>query len=111
MEQNQEQQVLKCSGDCLKCKQIQWQYCASQFTYRSMRMMEALQSSLSTMQGTIEELRTKIDAIQNSEAGVFNPTESESEEKDVDSPDLEKTGRETVKNSARSDTAQKGDGA
>lgn len=103
MEQNQEQQVLKCSGDCLKCKQIQWQYCASQFTYRSMRMMEAMQSSLSAMQGTIEELRKKIDAIQNNEAGVFDPTVNDTEENDGKPSG---NAKETVKNTARSDTAQ-----
>ena len=103
MEQNQKQDVLKCSGDCLKCKQIQWQYCASQFTYRSMRMMEAMQSSLSAMQGTIDELRTKIDAIQNNEAGVFDPTANETEEEN-ENPVIQ--AKETVKNTARSDTAQ-----
>ena len=69
MEQN-----FKCSGDCLKCHPNQRQYCASQFTYNSMRMIEDVQKSLITMQGTIEEMKLKIEAIQGNEAMLFDPT-------------------------------------
>ena len=76
MEQNQ----FKCSGDCLNCRKSsnerreQWQYCAAQFTYNSMRMIGDMQEALKSMQGSIDELRLKIEAIQNSEANVFDPT-------------------------------------
>ena len=76
MEQNQ----FKCSGDCLNCRKLpnerreQWQYCAAQFTYNSMRMIEAMQGALAAMQGTVDELKEKVDAIQNSEANVFDPS-------------------------------------
>lgn len=69
----------KCSGDCLSCRKLpnerreQWQYCAAQFTYNSMRMIGDLQESIKTMQGTVEELRTKVEAIQNSEAVILSP--------------------------------------
>ena len=69
MEQN-----FKCSGDCLKCHPNQRQYCASQFTYNSMRMIEDVQKSLISMQGTIEEMKLKIEAIQGNEAMLFDPT-------------------------------------
>lgn len=64
----------KCSGDCLRCHPNQRQYCASQFTYNSMRMIEQMQASLSTMQGTIDEMKVKIEAIQGNEANLFDPT-------------------------------------
>ena len=76
MEQNQ----FKCNGDCLNCRmnpverKTQWQYCAAQFTYNSMRMIEAMQGSIEAMGGTIKELQQKVEAIQNCEADVFDPT-------------------------------------
>ena len=82
MEQNQ----FKCSGDCLNCRmnpverKTQWQYCSAQFTYNTMRMIETMQQSLTAMQGTVTELAIKIEAIQNSEANVLNPTHEEKSE-------------------------------
>jgi len=81
MEENQ----FKCSGDCLNCRKHpnerreQWQYCAAQFTYNSMKMIGDLQESLKTMHGAVDELKMKIEAIQNSEANVFDPTSGTSE--------------------------------
>ena len=80
-----EQQQFKCNGDCLNCRKLpnerreQWQYCSSQFTYNSMRMIGDIQESLKTMQGTVEELKEKVEAIQNGEAEIFNPAEEKSE--------------------------------
>ena len=82
MEQNQQQQQHKqkfqCTGDCLNCRAIndrrlQWQYCASQFSYNAMRMIQQMQASMEAMAGTIEELKAKVNAIQDSEAMVFDP--------------------------------------
>ena len=96
MEQNQ----FKCSGDCLNCRmnpverKTQWQYCAAQFTYNTMRMIEAMQGSLSSLSGTVE-----VEAIQNNEANVFDPT---------------KEGDEMLKSPSeelKSPIAQSGDGA
>lgn len=78
-----EENKFKCSGDCLNCRKQpnerreQWQYCAAQFTYNSMRMIGDMQEQMKSMQGSIEELRLKIEAIQNSEANVFNPTKED----------------------------------
>lgn len=78
MEQTNQNQF-KCSGDCLNCRvspnerKTQWQYCAAQFTYNTMRMIETLQNAFNTMQGTVDELRERIEAIQNNEADVFDP--------------------------------------
>ena len=86
MEQNQKQQQqnqeqpFKCSGDCLNCRlnnverRTQWLYCASQFTYNSMRMIEAMHVSLNAMQGDLNELKVKIESIQNNEANVLEPS-------------------------------------
>ena len=62
----------KCTGDCMKCTPIQRAYCSAQISYNTMRM--------------VEDLKEKIEAIQSSEAHVFDPTIAE-------------------------ETAQKGDGA
>ena len=75
MEQNQNQ--FKCSGDCLNCRavndrKIQWQYCAAQFSYNTLRTMQTMQEALGVMSGEIKELKEKIEAIQNSEATVFD---------------------------------------
>lgn len=78
MEENKKQEVFRCSGDCLSCRKSpnerreQWQYCATQFTYNTMCMVEKMQKELKVMQGTVNDLKTKIEAIQNSEA--FDPT-------------------------------------
>ena len=58
-----------CSGDCLQCSKEQRAYCSSQFTYNTLRMVEALQKS-------VEELSAKVDAMQGG-GQVFNPTQEE----------------------------------
>ena len=81
MEESHEQQGFKCTGDCINCrkhpneKREQWQYCAAQFTYNTMRMVGDMQEALRTMQGTVDDLKGKIEAIQNSEANVLFPEE------------------------------------
>ena len=57
----------KCSGDCLKCHPNQRAYCAAQFTYNSMRKIDAIGD-------TLEEIKAKLDAIQDNEAHIFDPT-------------------------------------
>ena len=75
MEQNQ----FKCTGNCIKCHPNQRQYCTTQFTYNSMRMIEDVQKALESMNATIAELQQKIDAIQGNEASIFDPTELDTE--------------------------------
>ena len=82
MEQtNQNQQNFRCPGNCLQCLPAQRQYCASQHAYSNMkvldRMMEmllGLKGQIEAMQGSIGELSAKIEAIQNGEAAVFDPS-------------------------------------
>ena len=62
----------KCTGNCMACTIFQRQYCASQLSYSNMRMLEQMQKDIS-------EMWKKIEAIQNSEANVFCPTEEKSE--------------------------------
>ena len=105
----------KCSGDCLNCRlnpverKTQWQYCAAQFTYNTMRMVERMQSSLEAMSGKINELEAKVEAIQNSEANVLFPTESSNQSNVLDeSRPTEETVTERELVNA---IAQSGDGA
>lgn len=81
--EEQRQEVFKCNGDCLNCRKNpnerreQWRYCAAQFTYNTMKMVGDLQESLNAMKGTVEYLKVKVEAIQNSEANVFDPTKED----------------------------------
>ena len=109
MEENQKQQQgFRCSGDCLNCREKsqdrreQWQYCAAQHTYKAMRLVEAMHESLLLMQGTIDELNAKIEAIQNSEAHVYDPTQPSNIADNVGS---------SVGSNVGSIIAQDGDGA
>lgn len=74
-------QKFQCSGNCLNCAPAQRAYCASQHAYSNMKvldkMMETLnkiQEDMAVMQGTVQEMAAKIEAIQNSEATVFDPS-------------------------------------
>ena len=80
MAQENNKQQFQCSGNCLNCLPAQRQYCASQHSYSNMKvldnMMEILkkmQTDMLAMQGSVTELATKVEAIQNSEASVFAP--------------------------------------
>ena len=84
-----EQQQFKCTGDCLKCHSNQRQYCSAQFTYNTMRMVEDLFIDVSKMAGTIQEIKTKLEAIQGNEALLFDPTETEISEQSNQSNELD----------------------
>ena len=94
MEQNNQQNQFRCTGDCFKCQPLQRQYCAAQWSYNSLRMIEKMQETLKSMQGTIAELQTKIEAIQGNESSLFDPMQGVAQI-------VEPT----------EDTAQEGDGA
>ena len=70
-ENNQTQ--FQCTGNCLACTPVQRQYCACQHSYTTMRTIQQIEESLKAMSGTVEELKVKITAIQDSEAMVFDP--------------------------------------
>ena len=80
-QQAQQQPQFKCPGNCLQCIPAQRQYCASQHAYSNMMVLDkvmgtltAMQGQMEAMQGTIQELSAKIEAIQSSEAAVFDPS-------------------------------------
>lgn len=77
MEQNQN---FKCSGNCLNCLPAQRAYCASQHAYSNMKVLDSMMGIVMGMQGDIKNLAEKIEAIQNSEAHVFDPTQEEKSE-------------------------------
>ena len=64
----------KCTGNCMACTILQRQYCSSQLAYSNMRMLEQMQQSLANMQGTVDELTKKVEAMQNNEALLIDPT-------------------------------------
>lgn len=74
MAQENNKQQFQCSGDCMKCNPLQRQYCAAQMSYDAKQMLNAMQRLLAEMQGTIHELKEKVDAMQGSGANLFNPT-------------------------------------
>lgn len=75
--QNNQSQQFRCTGDCFKCQPLQRQYCAAQWSYNSMRMIETMQDMLKVMQGTVEELKGKIEAIQGNESSLFDPMQGD----------------------------------
>ena len=80
MAQENNQQGYTCTGDCLRCSQAQRQYCASQFTYKNMRMLEALITSVQSLSEEVKNLGEKVNAIQNAECELFNPSEENVDE-------------------------------
>lgn len=79
----EENGVFKCNGDCYNCLKDpvklrnQWQYCAAQKSFYTMQMVEEMQKSLKSMQGTVDELKAKIEAIQSNELSVYNTAKTE----------------------------------
>lgn len=73
MEQNEQKQQFQCTGDCLNCIPVQRQYCASQHSYNTLRLLQQMQTAFDAMVGEIEQLKEKIESIQNNEALVFDP--------------------------------------
>ena len=83
-------QQFQCSGNCLNCIPQQRAYCASQHSYSNMRVLDKvmeiitdMKEQISAMQGEVKEMAIKIEAIQNSEADIFDPNQEF-----VESPDL-----------------------
>lgn len=89
MPQDNKQQF-QCSGNCLNCIPQQRAYCASQHSYSNMRVLDKvmeiitdMKEQISAMQGEVKEMAIKIEAIQNSEADIFDPNQEF-----IESPDL-----------------------
>ena len=93
MEQNETKQFV-CTGNCIGCSVSQRAFCASQHSYRAMRMLQGMGVKFEDLERRFIALSDKIEAITNNEALIFEPSESTSSEL-----------------SALEDTAQEGDGA
>ena len=70
----EQKEPFKCTGDCLRCSIAQRQYCASQFTYNSMRMVEQLALAVEALQNTVDDVKTRLETMQGSEATIFRPS-------------------------------------
>lgn len=73
-EPQQQTQQFRCTGNCLKCTPGQRAYCASQHAYSNMRVLDKMMDEIISMRGSLAALAEKIEAIQNNEAAVFDPT-------------------------------------
>ena len=85
MAENNNNQNSGCSGNCLGCSPAQRAYCASQHAYSNMKVLDRMMDVVLNMQGEMAVLREKIEAIQNNEASVFDPTASGSTGNDRES--------------------------
>lgn len=73
-------QKFQCTGNCLGCLPAQRAYCASQHAYSNMKVLDKMMEIMLGMQGEITDMKVKIEAIQNSEAVIFDPTATTEEE-------------------------------
>lgn len=92
MEGNDRQFV--CTGNCIECTASQRAFCASQHSYRAMRMVQGMAAKIEDVEKKFISLSEKIEAIINNEATIFDPNND--------------TG---LKSDPSEDTAQEGDGA
>lgn len=73
----------KCSGDCIRCSVVQRQYCASQNTYNTMKMLEDIRNIL------IESMKKEEDAQVFSTIEVKEEAQKGSGAKEIDSQEKE----------------------
>ena len=74
MEQNEHKQFV-CTGNCLGCSVSQRAFCASQHSYRSMRMLQGMATKFEDIERRFIALSEKVEAIINNEAAIFDPKE------------------------------------
>ena len=91
MEQNNQQQQFKCSGNCLNCLPAQRGYCASQHAYSNMKVLDRMMDIVMEMKGTVDEMKIKIEAMQNNESLLFDPNEEEEQNPPSVSPTFQQT--------------------
>ena len=91
----------KCSGNCLNCPPAQRTYCASQHSYSNMKVLDRMMDEIMSMRQDQKKLAEKIEAIQNSEANIFDPN-TPAGDTAVPTPSIQ---------TPLSNIAQKGDGA
>ena len=81
-----ENQKNQCSGNCLNCLPAQRAYCASQHAYSNMKVLDNMMMLMIDMQGRIKAMEEKIEALQNNEAMLFDPTVNEMANDTVKTP-------------------------
>lgn len=74
-QQAQGQMATHCTGDCRRCFPMQRAYCASQIAYNNMKLLESLMLSLNSLSQGMHKLNEKVEAFNNSEVMLFNPSE------------------------------------
>ena len=89
----EQKQKFQCTGNCLNCLPAQRAYCASQHSYSNMKVLDAIMTELLSMKEAVIMMSGKIEAIQNNEAEIFDPSVEVKSDKPI------------------SDTAQEGAGA
>lgn len=72
MEQNEQKQFI-CTGNCIGCSVSQRAFCASQHSYRSMRMLNGVAEKCEVLERKLIGLSEKIDSIISSDEKVFAP--------------------------------------
>lgn len=95
-QENTKQQGYTCTGDCLRCSQAQRQYCASQFTFNNMQMLESLSQSVLALANDVKNLNEKIEVITNTESMLFNPSAQTEETESKKIPPTEETSAITA---------------
>ena len=64
----------KCSGNCLNCTPAQRAYCASQHAYSNMQVLDTMMGIVLGLKESVDEMKIKIEALQDNEATLFDPT-------------------------------------
>ena len=66
-----------CSGDCMKCNYMQRGLCASQMSLYNMKMLERMEQEFVILKNITRRLDEKLEALQSSEATLFEPVRPE----------------------------------
>lgn len=67
-----EEKKFKCSGDCMKCQPVQWQYCAAQHSHNVLRNQQSIVERLELLEAAMLEM--------SSSGSVINPFEAAAED-------------------------------
>ena len=72
---DKEQKQFVCTGNCMGCSVSQRAFCASQHSYRAMRMLQGMASKYEDMERRFIALTEKVEAVINNDATIFDPNE------------------------------------
>jgi len=68
----EETKKFSCSGDCMKCQPVQWQYCAAQHAHNVLKNQQSIVERLELLEAAMLEM--------SSSGGVINPFEAADDE-------------------------------